>query len=54
MGIIKKKSNLLHSVSELKPADYSENPELDGIYKRLIKGREQFEQAYEKGIDSVM
>ena len=54
MGIIKKKSDLLHSVAELKPADYSGNPELDGIYKRLIKGREQFEQAYEKGIDSVM
>ena len=55
MGVNKKKKlELLNSISELKRVDYSENPELDGIYNRLIKNREKFEQAYEKGIDSVM
>lgn len=54
MGFAKKKTDLVHSVSELKQVDYSANPELDGIYKRLIKGREEFEAAYDKTLDSVI
>lgn len=54
MSLIKKKTDLLRSVSELKQVDYSGNLELDGIYKRLIKGRENFESAYDKTLDAVM
>lgn len=54
MGFARKKEDLVHSVSELKQVDYSGNPELDGIYKRLIKGREEFELAYDKTLDAVM
>ena len=54
MGLIKKKTDLLRSVSEMKQVDYSGNLELDGIYKRLIKGRENFESAYDKTLDAVM
>ncbi len=54
MGIFKKKSDLIHSIAELKKVDYSANPELADIYKRLIKGREQFEVAMSKSIEAVM
>lgn len=54
MGFVRKKEDLVHSVSELKQVDYSGNPELDGIYKRLINGREEFESAYDKTLDAVM
>ena len=54
MGFIKKKTDLVKNVADLKNADYSVNPELDGIYKRLVKNREEFERVYDKGIDAVM
>ena len=41
-------------MSELKQADYSRNSELNGIYQRLVKGREQFAQIFEKNIKAVM
>ena len=54
MGFLKKKSDLIHSVAELKAVDYSSNPAVENIYKRLIKGREQFEVAMSKDIEAVM
>ena len=54
MSFVRKKSDLVQKVAEMKQADYSGNPELDGIYKRLVKNREEFEAVYDKGLDAVM
>ena len=54
MAIFKRKSDLLHSVAELKNVDYSANQEIKDIYNRLVKGREQFETAMSKSIEAVM
>lgn len=54
MGIGKGRGTLIKNVSELKEADYSRDPELKGIYGRLIKGRKQFAEVFEKNIKSVM
>ena len=45
---------LISAVSELKDADYSKNPKLGDIYKRLLKGRKQFENVMSKDIQAVM
>ena len=47
-------NNLLDSMAELKNADYSRQPKLDSIYKRLLKGRKQFEVVMDKDITAVM
>ena len=49
-----KKANLINSISELKDVNYSSNPELDAVYQRLLKGREQFEDAMSKNLHAVM
>ena len=49
-----KKSNLINSISELKEANYSSEPGLDAMYQRLVKGREQFEDALAKNLHAVM
>lgn len=54
MPISKKKAVLMRAVSELKDADYSANPELDRIYRRLLTGRRQFAEVLEKNINAVM
>lgn len=54
MAFFKKKSDLISSVAELKNVDYSKDPAIEGIYKRLIKGREQFEGVMSKDIEAVM
>lgn len=48
------KADLLDSMAELKEVDYSKQPKVEAIYKRLSKGREQFECAMQKDIDAVM
>ncbi len=53
MGFIKK-TDLIDSMAELKEVDYSKEPKVDAIYKRLVKGRSQFEVAMQKDIDAVM
>ena len=53
MGIGKTKK-LLKSVSELRYADYSGEPELKDIYQRLTDGRNQFAEILEKNIKAVM
>lgn len=49
-----KKSDLVDSVAELKAADYTKSPKLGDIYKRLLKGRQQFEAVMDKDISAVM
>ncbi len=54
MRIGKRKTVLMRAVSQLKEADLSKEPELNGIYRRLLKGRQQFAQIFEKNIKAVM
>ena len=54
MAIGRKNVVLMRAVSELKEADYSKDPELNGIYLRLLKGRKQFAEIFEKNIKAVM
>lgn len=54
MGIGKGKATLMKAVSELKETDYSKEPELSKIYRRLLNGRQQFAKVFEKNIKAVM
>ena len=54
MSILKKQTDLIDSVAELRDADYSKSPKLGDIYKRLAKGRKQFEVVMDKDITAVM
>lgn len=54
MAISRKKAVLMRAVSDLKDADYSAEPELNRIYRRLSDGRTQFAQVFEKNINAVM
>ena len=49
-----KKAELIKAVSELKETDYSKEPELNSIYRRLSKGRKQFGEILEKNFKAVM
>lgn len=47
--------NLVKAVSELRDADYSKgDPELEAVYKRLVQGREKFEEVLQKDMTAVM
>ncbi len=52
--MIKKKSALIKSFSELKETDYTKEPELNEMYKRLSDGRTQFAEVFDKNIKAVM
>jgi len=54
MERMKKKSNLIDSVAELKNVDYSKQPKINEIYQRLVKGREQFEVVMDRDITAIM
>ena len=54
MQIGKKNSDLVNAVAELKSADYSREPELNAIYQRLVRSREQFVELLEKNVKAVM
>lgn len=54
MATKRKQTILLKSVSQLQEADYSKDPELNDIYRRLVKGRQQFAKILDKNIKSVM
>lgn len=54
MGFRSNKVVLMKAISELKDADYSREPELNGIYRRLQQGRKQFAEAFDKNIKAVM
>ena len=50
----KKKNDLVLSVAALENADYSKNPALGDIYRRISTGRVQFEEAFSNDIQAVM
>ena len=50
----KKKTDLVHSVAQLQDADYTKQPALGDIYKRISNGRIQFEEAFANDIHAVM
>lgn len=54
MKLTGKRTDMLRSVAELEKADYSQNPEIEGIYQRLVKGKQQFELVMDKDIQAVM
>lgn len=54
MRIHKNSNRLLKKISELREADYSREPQLNDMYRRLSKGRKQFAELFEKNIKSVM
>ena len=49
-----KNNQLISAMAELKDADYSKNPKLGDIYKRLLRGRRQFENVMSKDIQAIM
>ena len=49
-----KNNQLISAMAELKEADYSKNPKLGDIYKRLLRGRKQFENVMSKDIQAIM
>lgn len=50
----KKKNDLVQSVAALEHTDYSKQPALGDIYKRISTGRVQFEEAFSNDIQAVM
>ena len=54
MAFFNKQTDLVDCVAELKETDYSKQPKLGDIYKRLIKGRKQFEVVMDKDISAIM
>ena len=50
----KNKTDLVQSVAALEKADYSKQPALGDIYKRISDGRVQFEAAFSNDIQAVM
>lgn len=54
MAIKTGKSALVKAVSELKDADYTKEPDLCDIYRRLKNGRKEFAELFDKNIKAVM
>lgn len=54
MVIKKRKTELMQAVAALKETDYSREPELKTMYRRLTDGRRQFAEVFEKNIKAVM
>lgn len=52
--LIGKKFSAVDSVANLEEGNYTLHPKLGNIYKRLVKGREQFERVMSKNIAAVM
>lgn len=50
----KNKSDLVQSVATLENVDYSKQPALGDIYKRISSGRIEFEKAFSNDIQAVM
>ena len=48
-----KTTKLIKAVSELKSEDYSKEPELNEIYNRLTKARQEFAEIFEKNIIKI-
>ena len=48
------KVKLMRAVSRLEETDYSAVPELKDMYRRLVKGRKEFAEIFDKNIKAVM
>lgn len=51
---MRKRTELVRALSDLKETDYSKDPELNRMYHRLSKGREQFSEVFDNNIKAVM
>ena len=49
-----KKDRLMEAVLEMKAEDYSKEPKLGDIYKRIVRGRDRFARVVEKDLQAVM
>lgn len=49
-----KNNQLINAVAELKDVDYSKNPKIGDIYKRLLKSKKQVETVMNKDIQAIM
>ena len=49
-----KDKQLLNAMSELKDVDYSKNPKIGDIYKRILKSKKQVETVMNQDIQAVM
>lgn len=50
----RRKTDLIDAVSELQEVDYSKNPKLGDIYKRLLRGKQQFGTVMDMDLQAVM
>ena len=54
MSVLNNKTKLLKAVGDLREADYSKEPALSDIYKRLSNGRQELAEVMNKNIRAVM
>lgn len=50
----KGKAQLAQSLAVLQPADYSKEPELGAVYQRILNGKKEFQDVFEKDMKAVM
>ena len=54
MNMGNKKEKLIQSIAAMKKADYSKEPELGDIYRRLLRNRDEFSTVFRRNMDAVM
>ena len=54
MNMGSKKEKLIQSVAAMEEADYSKEPKLGNIYRRLLRNREEFSTVLNRNMDAVM
>ena len=54
MNMGNKKAKLIQSIAAMKEADYSKEPELGDIYRRLLRNRDEFSTVFRRNMDAVM
>ena len=54
MDMGSKKEKLIQSVAAMEEADYSKEPKLGNIYRRLLRNRDEFSTVLNRNMDAVM
>lgn len=54
MNMGSKKEKLIQSVAAMEETDYSKEPKLGDIYRRLLRNREEFSTVLNRNMDAVM
>ena len=54
MNMGSKKEKLIQSVAAMEEADYSKEPKLGNIYRRLLRNRDEFSTVLNRNMDAVM